>query len=642
MRLKLLSILLALAVTLIVLTLPSLRVPDHQTWDYEATYFFSENASAATEAEPGSRGIAFSWKELDHDRRLALYQHPPSAYRFRHIPTAGRAELLVAPTVDPETWKVGGDGVDFQVYCRESSGDLTSLLDLRLRPPADSLEKTGWNDLSVPLDGCSGPETDVVLKTTCGSSDCRADWAFWGEPKVRYQRQARVAERPLILLISVDTLRPDRLALYGAERPTAPHLSRLAGDGVTFETALAPAPWTIPSHASLFTSTFPYVHATTGFTKIPRQLPTLAEVLKAADVETLAVIDHPWLARSDFRRGFDRFDAGTRPPGIERRTVAVTEQHLLRYLEEPSTDPLFVFWHIMDVHAPYGATQPFSGRYRKTIDPEETAFPPLDELKKIGYHDYLQLDRFSCVEDLIATYDEGVDTVDAAIGRVLDHLRRVGLYDSATIVVTADHGESFFDHRIWIGHGLFLTDNEIRIPLIVKLPGNRHAGQRVSAMVRLVDVAPLIVEAAGIEPPPTFQGTSLFSLDPEHPERMPRVAFGFSSNTGAAYVRTNEVKYISSWGFPRQEVAQRHLHPKADTPVVQRIEAGEKLFDLTSDPEERTNLAGLGDRQELLAQLRAGAEARRSATADRSARPTELSAADVERLKALGYLTDLD
>lgn len=629
------------AVLLLAFGLPGCKRMETQSFEYESTYFFAEHFVEAEKVAPKSRKLALGWKELGFDRRLALFQHPPSAYRFSKVPTAG-GELQVAPIVDPEAWEKGSDGVGFEISCRGPSGDWVGLLDLRLRPPEGDAAAR-WEDRSIPLGKCSGPKSDLVFKTTCGSSSCRADWAFWGGPKIRYPRKAQVAKRPLILLILVDTLRPDRLALYGAERPTAPQLSRLASDAMTFETAVAPAPWTIPSHASLFTSTYPQVHSTTGEQKIPENLPTLAEVLSKGGVRTFGIVDHPWLSRSDFRRGFDIYDVGPPPPGTQRRGAFDTEQRLLHYLEKPSTDPLFIFWHIMDVHAPYGAQKPFAGKYRSTLDPAATAFPPLAKLKEFGYHDYLELERFSSLEDMIATYDESIDMVDAAVGRVLDFLRQGGLYEEATIIVTSDHGESFFDHRIWVGHGLFLSDDEIRIPLVVKLPGNRHAGARVHSMVRLVDVAPLVLEAAGVKAPPSFQGRSLFSFDPVHEEDLPRVAYGSSNNTGATYVRTNDVKYISAWGFPSQVVASRHLHPKGHTRLLERLDDGEKLYDLDGDPGERKNLVSATEWQERLQRLRAGAaeeqevgELFRKLGGASEAPP--LRPEEIERLKALGYL----
>ena len=150
----------------------------------------------------------------------------------------------------------------------------------------------------------------------------------------------------------------------------------------------------------------------------------------------------------------------------------------------------------MDVHGPYGAPAPYGGNSRSDVTRLHDG--TLGELSKLGYDDYLELDRFRNFEDLVASYDEGIAHVDAEIGRLLDLLRKSGLYDEALVVVTSDHGESLLDHGVWVGHGLFLTDDEIRVPLLVKLPGNLHAGTRVDRMVRLIDVAPTIVGVVGV------------------------------------------------------------------------------------------------------------------------------------------------
>ena len=335
-----------------------------------------------------------------------------------------------------------------------------------------------------------------------------------------------------------------RLAgIYGAARETSPELGRLAEDAIVFETAVASAPWTIPSHATLLTSTYPLIHGADGDTPIAGSVVLVSETLHRAGWQTAGFVDTSYLdASRGFDRGFEHYDDEP-PEGSFRRGAQVVLERFLEWLERADERPAFVFWHIMDVHGPYDAPPPFAGRFRSGLAPGRGR--PLDKLQRFAYHDYLRLDRFASFEDLVAGYDEGILAVDAVIGELFQNLRRAGLYDDGLIVVTSDHGESFWDHGIWVGHGLFLTDDELRVPLLVKLPGNRHAGTRVADMVGLIDVAPTMLEALGVPPESPFQGRSLFSP-------APRTVFGFSSNIGAAFVRTRDFKYIAPAGLERR------------------------------------------------------------------------------------------
>jgi len=607
---------------------------------YERCYHLLDRFESAVGLEEAGRPLRAVRIEIGFDLRNALFQHPPSAYRFDDVPAGRQARLSIAPALDPAAWEAGTDGAGFALRCRDPSGRWLELLTLEL--PADRVDREAWHQHEVPLDGCSSPRTALELQTTCGlGASCRADRAAWGDPKVVYPATFEPQIGRLALLISIDTLRADRLGLYGAERPTTPEIETLAADGIVFETAVAPAPWTIPSHASLLSSTHPAVHGATARLEINPEVPMLAEVLQRAGWHTVGVVDTPWLGKFGFDRGYDDYDAEALR-GLSRRGVALTRQRLLDRLAGATGD-VFAFWHIMDVHGPYGAPAPFGGRFRSglRIAPDGR----LDELTRLAYHDYLQPERFRSLGDLVAAYDEGVAAVDAEIGRLLELLRKAGLYDQALIVVTSDHGESLMDHGIWVGHGLFLTDDEIRVPLVVKLPGNRFAGRRVGRMVRLLDVAPTLLDVLGVPPPSSFEGVSLVRPEPGAPSALPRAAFGMSSNTGARYVRTNRDKLITPWGQPRQRVIDVHLRPREPTPLLSRIDDGEQLFDLEADAGETTNLAAAGASPARTGALRRLVRDHGEATreirkrlASAAGEPERLSAEEIRRLKSLGYL----
>ena len=231
---------------------------------------------------------------------------------------------------------------------------------------------------------------------------------------------------------------------------------------------------------------------------------------------------------------------------------------------------------------------------------------------------------------------------DATIGGLLSLLRAADLYDDALIVVTSDHGESFLDHDIWVGHGLFLTDDEIRVPLVVKLPGNRYAGTRVREMVRQLDVAPSMFDALGVPSASSFQGQSLLSPNPGLPESLPQVAFGSSNNIGASFLRTNTVKFITAAAKKPENVLSKTLKVSDGSPPKIASLMVEQLYDIRRDPSEQASIADQekGHNLELLRSLLMDHTA--ECLARREELPQgempELSKQAQDQLRALGYV----
>ncbi|MCL4683345.1 sulfatase [Myxococcota bacterium] len=616
-----------------------------RSFDTSAVYHLALRDRDAQRIETGgAQRLATHSVELGFDRRFALYQHPPSSYRFADVPVSEGAVLRVAPLLAPEASRTSTDGAVFEIRCADPAGHDRQVFRMEAAKP-DPGEPPRWDDRDVSLAGCSQPTTSLELRTACGPNrHCDGDWAFWGDPRILYRRT--VSRRPLalVLLISVDTLRADRIEPYGSLRPT-PHLQALARDGIVFETARSPSPWTIPSHASLLTSTSPLVHGATGQTTWSSDLSTLAERFSDQGWSSAAFVDSPWLVTSGFRRGFQHFH-GTPPatPNLDRRGASITQEHLREWLASGSAQRVFVFWHIMDVHGPYGSSAPFAGRYRQDLAISSGSVQRLSTLRSLGVHDYLELDRFRSLEDLVAAYEEGVASVDAAIGDLLGFLKQAGWYDEALIVVTSDHGERLFERGIQVGHGLFLSEPDIAIPLLVKLPRNRHAGTRVEGLAELIDVAPTVLAIHGIPVPDSFEGRPLLDRDRRPAARPEGPIFGTSSNTGAMFARTTRYKYISPWRIPPRTVTERHLFPKTGAEaMLERIDPEERLFDLTADPGERDNLLRSEAGRRVASRIRnelAAEEARaeRLRASHRAAAAESFDEETRARLRALGYL----
>ena len=265
-----------------------------------------------------------------------------------------------------------------------------------------------------------------------------------------------------VILVSIDTLRADHLSCYGYERPTTPAIDRLAEDGVLFSNTRSQAPWTLPSHASLFTSLYPSLHGARAFNNMrfldagaadrlePWNL-TLAELLQAAGYRTAGIASAAWLSETfGLDQGFDVSD-------VDRsHTASLLVDKAIAWLDQPSPEPTFLFLHFFDVHD-YSSPEPFATRFAD----ESYAGPLRDDVNSIGNNLYDNLSS----EDLayaVAKYDAALRYVDHELERLFAHLRRTETYDETLVVLTSDHGEEFWEHGA-AGHGFGLYDEQLRV-----------------------------------------------------------------------------------------------------------------------------------------------------------------------------------
>ena len=204
--------------------------------------------------------------EISEDRRMALLQAPPGSHVFTDLPSGPGKTLHTALGLLPKAWSAGSDGARFILSCTDPAKSSLTLTDVTIDHPQD------WRKVAVELDQCSMPTTDLTFQTMCGShGDCNWDWAAWASPEIEYEQFQTFRPKRLVLLISIDTLRADRLGLYGSDRATSTNLDHLAHDAVVFDKAYAPSPWTLPSHASLLTSTWPISSRRQPGTRPPRR-----------------------------------------------------------------------------------------------------------------------------------------------------------------------------------------------------------------------------------------------------------------------------------------------------------------------------------------------------------------------------------
>jgi arylsulfatase A-like enzyme len=422
---------------------------------------------------------------------------------------------------------------------------------------------------------------------------------------------------PNLLLITLDTVRADRLGCYGYGRGTTPVLDALAARGTLFEQATASSAVTPVSHASIFTGLYPYrtrlrsLHGGAGYA-LPEEQRTLAELLAARGYATAGFVSaFPATRHYGLDQGFQTFDQdfessggavvderGVVDTGSAQRRADATTDRALAWLDGLGREPFFAWVHYFDVHDPI------------LLPPEEylARFVPAGASHK---------DR------LRAIYDAELAFLDAQIGRLLDRVEELGLRDRTIVVVVGDHGEGLGDHRWW-GHGI-LYQEQLRVPMLVAgLPPVRT--QRVPTTVRTVDLVPTLVELLKL--PPLEVALDGQSLGPAlaGSRQRPRTAYSESINDLMAYAdapSAGESLFAVNDG-------RWKLIATRENGATKRTE----LFDLRSDPAEAHDLSA--SRPEEAERLRRTLEA---LDVFPEARPQEPLPEEVRRrLESLGYL----
>ena len=392
-----------------------------------------------------------------------------------------------------------------------------------------------------------------------------------------------------VLLVTLDTTRAEALGVYGNPHPVTPNLDRLAAEGVLFEQAYSVAPLTLPAHASMLTGLVPPRHGVrdNGLAALPRSAVTLAERAHEAGFQTAAFLGSVVLDEGfGLEQGFERYEAPARSfyngpsLGYAERPAAEVAKLAAAWLHARDPErPFFLWAHFWDAHAPYA--------------------PAPDMKARAGNNDYLG----------------EVAACDAALGKLLAALRAEGLDDSTLVVVVADHGEAFGEHGE-LSHGPFVWNTTLRVPLVLRLPEGRRAGERVGSVASVVDVYPTALAAMGIAPGVGEGGAALDGLSLLEDEPGPRRGAYFESYYGYLNFGWHP---LAGWVEPRG----KFLHAPAP-----------RFYELAHDPKEEHDLAG--ERGGLMGEARA-------ALAELAARPVlarDAESLDPElkrSLQAVGY-----
>jgi len=471
--------------------------------------------------------------------------------------------------------------------------------------------RSGWRSLGIALATCTALAVLGVVA-----------------PPARDRPEGSRSGRPNVVLVVIDTLRPDHLNHYGYARPTAAGFDAFAAQATRFDEAFSPSSWTAPSAASLHTGTLPARHRLSEYgTGLATELTTLAETLRANGWHTVGhSFNHHVSGKTGFAQGFDAFDdfLGSSQAYPD---VSVMVNRVADWLAETPRGPFFLYLHPMNTHGPYRVpAEAQRGLLGQTPSRDFLYYGPvMSDILKHG-----RTDRRAAVDDrvmqsLVDQYDTAIHYSVGQLGRVFALLRDAGLYDDSLIVVTADHGEELFDHG-GFSHGYSLHRELVHVPLYVKMPG-QTAGAGVGTRVSLTDVMPTVLDVLGLPAPAATDGLSLRPLLP---------------GTGATAAAFADRPIVHEVQWAERCIARSILLGRYKLVELARNYEGRHdetlLYDVARDPGEQRNVAG--EHPDVVGALRTrlGTTLAQAAAGAVANPEIVIRKLDQDRLRALGYL----
>jgi arylsulfatase A-like enzyme len=594
------------------------------------------------------------WQGLSEIYHETLVSRSPETIRLK-------LRLPARPSLDLSVGTIEDGALRFRVGVRpQGSGADTLLLERTITRPHR------WERAPVDLGAFAGQ--DVVLSLSL-AAEKPGTLGFWGSPTVRSLGAAPVpAAAPRapgvapqgVILVWMDTLRRDHLSLYGYERATTPVIDRLAAEGTLVRDCVGQASWTKVATPALMTSLYPTTHTVKDFAdRLPSSATTLAEVFRAGGYATLSFSSILFTGRfTNLHRGFEEVhEDGSLPDRKSSKTAREFVDRLLPWLDAHREVPFFVFLHVSDPHDPYRPYPPYDtlwadghkraehelqAEHVKTFiaDPllKNFGMPSWAELEKarLDPHAYVAQDR--------DWYDGSIRGMDAEIGRLVEHLRGLGLEGKTLLVLTGDHGEEFLDHgRMFHGQSVYGELNNL--PLVFWRPGAIPKGGVVDRTVETIDIMPTLLEMCRLPVPAQAQGKSLVPLFPwraqggsvaradSTPGWSDRAAISekaLTSDHGAPPPRSTESVAIVLGGWKLIHNAQR---PAGDPEF--------ELYDHAHDALDQTDVSA--EHPDIVARLARELDAwKRQAESARlkpdSASAKTMSKEDLERLRSLGYI----
>jgi len=406
---------------------------------------------------------------------------------------------------------------------------------------------------------------------------------------------ASIPPTPHVIFISLDTLRADYVGCYGHPWVETPHIDAFARQSVLFTACMSVAPTTLASHTSLMTGTYPHTHGTprNGFVVNDENI-MLAELFREAGYHTAGFIASFVLGtRFNFQQGFDYFDeTGIRMKGVadqrsEEKTAEKMTNAVLDYLDKAQPEkPLFLFVHYWDPHIPYWPPAPYSRKYmnKHQDNDKKTKMERANALSRESAtaERVLGLEEpgpWSEPPDFVEQYAGEISYMDEHLGRLFRGLRDRGILDEALVVMTSDHGESLWDHEPYFTHGHDTYQVNVNVVCIVRLPGGKHGGTRVSVPISNIDLAPSALAYVGLDVPARIEGVTIDLTRPgqDMPARML-----FSQATKPWEIEGDD-------GWPNMMKARGAR--LGDLTFMELPTTGQReMYDLSRDPLEQENM----------------------------------------------------
>jgi arylsulfatase A-like enzyme len=420
---------------------------------------------------------------------------------------------------------------------------------------------------------------------------------------------------PNVLLIVLDTVGAEHLSLYGYSRPTTPQLERLAKTGVRFEHAISTAPWTLPSHASMFTGRYPHELSVQWHAPLDSAQPTLAEVLTARGYSTAGFVGNTVYCSSEsgLNRGFAHYEdftvsakqiipnssvvekiadhdtvrrIGFSEESFGRKTAERINSDVLNWLAHKDPQrPFFAFLNYFDAHAPYAPAKPFDSQFGSRQPSSNPRVKPSEKWSEAE------------VQAELDAHDGAIAYLDQQVGLLFDELQKRGLLENTLVIITSDHGEEFHEHGV-MAHGWSTYLKALHVPLMIAFPSRVPSGKSVSEPVTLRDLPATVLDLLNLSDQSKLPGSSL-------------VRYWDSSRDSAGVARS---PLLSELGLQTRDVPEQYpiLRGKGslDSLIVDRyhyIKSGdgrEELYDWQSDPSEKTDLVRSDVAQRTMEEMR--------------------------------------
>jgi len=384
---------------------------------------------------------------------------------------------------------------------------------------------------------------------------------------------------PDIVLISIDTLRQDHVGTYGYSRKITPVLDSLASEGVKFLQSYSTAPWTLPSHMSMFTGLPPSEHKLDfDIRALGSEIKTFPEFLKKEGYRTGAFVSAVYLKKEyGFSRGFDSYNSDFRA-GAEKVT-----HHAIQWMKKRESGPFFLFIHYFDAHWPY--SPPLKYAVKTGVDHTEKSWKRYGRLPFLRKYSNPDIDMSPGIhQKVINLYDAEIMRVDASVGKIIDYLKQTGKYENTILVITSDHGEEFKEHGSF-GHFHQLYAELISVPLIIRYPRSFTQGSVSKVPVSSMDIGVTLLRLAGAGVPDQFlkHGFSLTEI--------------YDKKEGKAFKRKliSETRKGCTHHFASISDGYKYISPYRYRPMIKNkfwVDVDTKLFSMDLDKKETQNLMG--------------------------------------------------